>query len=225
VKDSKKVNPAAGAKVVDGTGKYLIPGLWDMHVHIWDYESTCPLYIANGVTGVRDMFGPPDADKFRTELAHKTVVAPHFYLASPIVDGHPPIWSGSIEVTTPEQARNVVDDQKKKGADFIKVYSRLAPDAYLAIVAESARVGIPVEGHVPVQVSAWQASDAKQTSFLQTIDIGEKGRQLKRALTIHANRVALSPNFRPKCRAGISLLHRRRCRNCSKSFSEDGLIA
>ena len=165
VNESSNVKVVAGAKVVDGTGKYLIPGLWDMHVHTWDYESTYPLYVANGVTGVRDMFGPPDANKFRDELAQKTVIAPHFYLASPIVDGHPPIWSGSIEVTTPQQARNVVDDQKKKGADFIKVYSRLTPDAYFAIVAESARVGIPVEGHVPLQVSAWEASEAKQKSI------------------------------------------------------------
>jgi hypothetical protein len=58
----------ASARIVDGKGKYLIPGLRDMHVHTWDYESTYPLYIANGVTGVRDMFGPPDANKFRAEL-------------------------------------------------------------------------------------------------------------------------------------------------------------
>ena len=165
VKDSKEVKPAAGAKVVDGMGKYLIPGLWDMHVHIWDFESTYPLDIANGVTGVRDMFGPPDANKFRKELAAKTVVAPHFYLASPIVDGHPPVWPESIEVTTAAQAKAVVDEQKQKGADFIKVYSRLSREAYFAILAEGARVGIPVEGHVPIQVSAWEASDAKQKSI------------------------------------------------------------
>jgi hypothetical protein len=150
---------------LDGTGKYLIPGLWDMHVHTWDYESTFPLYVANGVTGVRDMFGPPDANKFRAEMAAKTIVAPHMNLASPILDGHPPVWPDSIEVTSTEQAMKVVDEQKQKGADFIKVYSRLSRDAYFAIIAASARVGIPVEGHVPIQVSAWEASDAKQKSF------------------------------------------------------------
>lgn len=165
VRDSATTTEPVSAKVVDGRGKYLIPGLWDMHVHTWDYESTYPLYVANGVTGVRDMFGPPDANKFRAELAKTQIIAPHFYLASPIVDGHPPVWPESIEVTTPEQGRRVVDEQQKKGADFIKVYSRLAPDAYLSIAAESARVGIPFEGHVPLQVSAWDASDAKQKSF------------------------------------------------------------
>ncbi|HET7209154.1 MAG TPA: amidohydrolase family protein [Terriglobales bacterium] len=169
----KDVAVPSGARIVDGRGKYLIPGLWDMHVHTWDYESTYSLYIANGVTGVRDMFGPPDAKKFRAQLAAKHLLAPHFYLASPIVDGHPAVWPESIEVTTPEQARKVVDDQKEKGADFIKVYSRLTPDAYFAIAAESARVGIPFEGHVPLQVSAWDASRAKQKTFehLYGIDV------------------------------------------------------
>jgi len=165
IQPTATITAPAKAEVVDGTGKYLIPGLWDMHVHTWDFENTYPIYVANGVTGVRDMFGPQDANKFRAELAKKTIPAPHFYLASPIVDGHPPVWPESIEVTTPKQARNVVDDQQKKGADFIKVYSRLSPDAYFAIAAESTRVGIPFEGHVPVQVSAWQASNAKQKSF------------------------------------------------------------
>ena len=165
VGDSKRVKVPPAAKVLDGTGKYLIPGLWDMHVHTWDYESTFPLYVANGVTGVRDMFGPPDANKFRAELAAKTIIAPHFYLASPIVDGHPAVWPQSIEVTTADQAKTVVDEQREKGADFIKVYSRLSREAYFAILSEGARVGIPVEGHVPVLVSAWEASDGKQRSF------------------------------------------------------------
>src|SRR6516225_3269811 len=121
VRDSEAANLSAGAKVVDGKGKYLIPGLWDMHVHVWDYESTYPLFIANDVTGVREMFGPPDANKFRRELTAKAIVAPHFYLASPIVDGHPAVWSNSIEVTGADQAKAVVDEQKQKGADFIKV--------------------------------------------------------------------------------------------------------
>jgi hypothetical protein len=121
IRDSSRTPAPMNARIVDATGKYLIPDLWDMHVHTWDYESTYPLYIANGVTGVRDMFGPPDANKFRRELAVKGILAPHFYLASPIVDGYPAVWPQSIEVTTADQAKAVVDDQKQKGADFIKV--------------------------------------------------------------------------------------------------------
>jgi hypothetical protein len=137
VTESKNVKPRAGARIVDGTGRFLIPGLWDMHVHTWNYESTYPLYIANGVTGVRDMFGPPDANRFRSELAAKTIVAPHFYLASPILDGNPSRQPGSIVVDTPEEARKVVDAQKEKGA----------------------------AGHVPFAISAWEASTAKQKSI------------------------------------------------------------
>ena len=165
VGDSKGVKVPPAAKVLDGTGKYLIPGLWDMHVHTWDYDSTFPLYIANGVTGVCDMFGPPDANKFRSELAAKKVVAPHFYLASPIIGGHPKVWPTSIEVNTAEEAREVVDEQTRRGADFIKLYSRLSRESYFAIIEESRRQKIPVEGHVPSLITAWKASSAKQKSF------------------------------------------------------------
>jgi hypothetical protein len=165
VEDSNKVKLGAGAKVVDGTGKYLIAGLWDMHVHTWHHESTYPLYIANGVTGVRDMFGPPDANRFRSELAAKKVVAPHFYLASPIIDGNPPRWPKSIAVSTAEQARRAVDEQKQKGADFIKVYDSLSRESYFAIADESRQQRISFVGHVPFAISAWEASAAKQKSI------------------------------------------------------------
>lgn len=171
VRDSKGVKPPPDAKVVDGTGKYLIPGLWDMHVHSWNYEATFPIYIANGVIGVRDMFGPQDANKFRAELATKKDVTPHFYLASPIIDGHPKLWPTSIEVSTPEQARKVVDEQHERGADFIKVYSRLSRESYFAIIDESKHLNIPVEGHVPNQIGAWEASEAKQKSFEHLLGI------------------------------------------------------
>lgn len=164
VRDSSGITPQTGVKVVDGTGKYLIPGLWDMHVHGTNYESTLPLYVANGVTGVREMFGPPDANKFRSELSQKNISAPHLYLGSPIFDGNPPIWRDSIKIETAEQARNAVDEQKLRGADFIKVYSRLSRDAYFAIMDEAQRQSIPVAGHVPDRVTAWEATKARQKS-------------------------------------------------------------
>jgi hypothetical protein len=155
VKADKKATIPAGARVVDATGKYLIPGLWDMHVHGTNYDSTLPLYIANGVTGVREMFGPADANKFRAELAAKNLIVPRIYLGSPIVDGNPPVWPNSIKVETPQEAVKVVDEQKDRGADFIKVYSLLSREAYFAIVEEARRQNIPVEGHVPERVSVW----------------------------------------------------------------------
>ena len=165
VTNSRDAKPQPGDKVVDGTGKYVIPGLWDMHVHTWKYASTYPLYIANGITGVREMFGPPDANAFRAELASKRVLAPRMYIASPIIDGHPRVWPESIEVADADEARRVVREQKIKGADFIKAYSRLSRESYFAIIDESHRLGLPVDGHVPSQITAWEASDAKQRSF------------------------------------------------------------
>jgi cytosine/adenosine deaminase-related metal-dependent hydrolase len=164
---AKSGNLAAptGARIVDGRGKYLIPGLWDMHVHGTKFDNTLPLYIANGVTGVREMFGPPDANKFRAELAAKHLIAPRIYLASPIVDGKPAIVPNSIEVTTADEARRAVDDQKQRGADFIKVYSLLSRDAYFAIIDEARRQNIPVDGHVPSSVSVWEATAAKQRTI------------------------------------------------------------
>jgi len=154
-----------GARIIDGTDKFLIPGLWDMHVHNTGIDSTLPLYVANGVTGVRDMFGPPDANAFRAKLATKNLIAPRIYVASPIVDGSPPSYRSSIVVDTPDEARKVVVDQKAKGADFIKVYDHLSRDAYFALLEESRRQGISVAGHVPVAISAWEASAAGQKSI------------------------------------------------------------
>jgi len=142
-----------------------------MHVHGTDVDSTLPLYIANGVTGVRDMFGPPDANKFRAELAAKHLTTPHIYLGSPIVDGKPPVWPDSITVETAEEARKVVDEQKQRGADFIKVYSLLSRDAYFAILDEAKRQNIPVAGRVPNSITLREAAAAKQRSVEHLIGI------------------------------------------------------
>jgi Amidohydrolase family len=162
---SKDVPVPASARIVNGRGKYLIPGLWDMHVHGTAFDSTLPLYIANGVTGVREMFGPPDVNKFRADLSAKHLIAPHIYLGSPIVDGKPPVWPNSIAVETAAEARKVVDEQKQRGADFIKVYSLLSREAYFAIIDEARRQNIPVDGHVPNSVSVWEATAAKQRTI------------------------------------------------------------
>jgi len=150
-----------------------------MHVHGTRFDGTLPLYIANGVTGVREMFGPPDANKFRAELAAKHLIAPHIYQASPIVDRKPPIVPNSIEVATADEARRAVDEQKQRVADFIKVYSLLSRDAYFAIIDEARRQNIPVDGHVPNSVSVWGATAAKQRTIehLFGVELGCSSRE------------------------------------------------
>jgi imidazolonepropionase-like amidohydrolase len=172
VLDEASAGPtAACATVVDGSGRFLIPGLWDMHAHGSRRDSLYPLYIANGVTGMREMFGPPDARAFRAALAAKGIDAPHIYLASPILDGSPPIWRGSIAVTIAEEARRVVAEQHEHGADFLKVYDRLPREAYFAILAEAHRLGMPVAGHVPGSVSVWDAVAAGQRTIEHLVGV------------------------------------------------------
>jgi hypothetical protein len=158
----REVRVPDDAQVINGSGGYLIPGLWDMHVHGTRRESTYPLYLANGVTGVREMFGPSDVRAFRSALAAKRLAVLRILLAGPIIDGSPPIWPGSVVVTTVEEARRAVIEQKERGVDFIKVYQLLPRDAYYAILAESARQGLVVAGHVPSSVTLWEAVAAGQ---------------------------------------------------------------
>jgi imidazolonepropionase-like amidohydrolase len=168
VSPSKKARIPRYAVVVDGAGKFLIPGLWDMHAHDTANTSapwTHLLYLANGVVGVRDMFGPPDAHAWRATQVSNEDPSPTIYLGSPVVDGANPRWPGSIVVTDDAQAREVVDQQQQRGADFIKVYDKLPRSAYYAIAEEARKRGIPFEGHVPESISAEEASDAGQKSI------------------------------------------------------------
>ncbi len=160
-----------GAQVVDATGKYLIPGLWDMHVHLEDSKEYLPLFIANGVTGVRVMWGFPFHHEWRKDIEAGKIVGPHMVIASPIVDGPVPYWPDSVSVANEAEARQAVIKAKQDGADFIKVYSLLPRDEYFAIADESKKQGIPFEGHVPDAVSAEEASNAGQKSFEHLLSI------------------------------------------------------
>lgn len=163
---SAQLKPPKAARIIDGKGKYLMPGLWDMHVHTWNKELFFPLYLANGVTGVRDMFGYiVQINRWRQEIEAGTLVGPRIVAAGPIVDGPKPVWPGSIAVANAEQGREVIDELKERGADFAKVYSLLPRDAYFAIAEEARRQKFPFAGHVPDAVSALEASDAGQKSI------------------------------------------------------------
>jgi imidazolonepropionase-like amidohydrolase len=152
------------ATVVDSRGKFLIPGLWDMHIHWYD-KDYLPLFVANGVTGVRIMSGSPLHHEWRKEIEAGTLLGPRMVIASEIVDGPKPFWPNSISVANPSQAREAVDRAKQEGADFVKVYTFLPRDAYFAIADEARQQGLPFEGHVPLSVTAEEASRAGQKSF------------------------------------------------------------
>lgn len=174
------VGPAAqvpiptGADVHDLRGKYLIPGLTDMHVHS-ESETDDPrhfagLYIANGVTAVREMWGRPALHRIRQKIESGEVLGPRMTIASPLLDGEPGLWSDVpdtpiVTISSPEQARRAVSEAIDSGADFIKVYSRLAPDAYRAILAEAYRRDITVAGHRSDNVPFSEQIDSGQRSF------------------------------------------------------------
>ena len=152
------------AQVVSAAGKFLIPGLWDMHVHP-DDKPYLPLFIANGVTGIRIMWGNPEHYGWRNEIEAGKLLGPHMLIASPIADGPRPFWPGSVSVRTEAEARQFVDRAKAAGADFVKVYTFLPREEYFAIADEAKKQNIPFEGHVPMAVTAQEASNAGQKSF------------------------------------------------------------
>ena len=158
------------AQIVDGTGKFLIPGLWDMHVH-WQEKDYLSLFIANGVTGIRIMWGLPIHHQWRKEIGNGSLLGPRLVIASPVVDGPKPMFPGSIAVANAAEARRAVVRVKQDGADFVKVLSFLPRDAYFAIADEAKKQGIPFEGHVPLSVSADEASNAGQKSFEHLLGI------------------------------------------------------
>jgi imidazolonepropionase-like amidohydrolase len=157
---------------IDARGKYLIPGLWDMHVHMFpDLQRSLPLFIANGITGVRDMGGIRQyfdrymqAQREAQGLGGAPVV-PRIVAAGEIIDGSPPYNDAMLSVDTVEDARAAVRSVRQNGADFIKVYTYLGRAAYFAIAEEVRHQGLPFVGHIPYAVSAGEASDSGQKSI------------------------------------------------------------
>ena len=150
----ESIEPPASARIgadvqtVDANGKFLIPGLWDMHVHRWpdDSGAVSPLYIANGVTGIRTMgvsrFDSQQFLNFREEVKAGKRLGPRMVVASQsFMDGTVPLQ--------PEQGRIGVREARQDGVDFIKVHDTLSKESYFSIADEAVKLGMPLVGHVP----------------------------------------------------------------------------
>lgn len=166
---SGKVRIPNGAEVINATGKFLIPGLWDMHTHSGGYESGkkyFPSLIANGITGVRDMGTPLDEIlQLRKEVDEGKILGPRMVIAGPLVQGPLPFrMQVFISVNDDAEAKQAVISLKERGVNFIKVQDALPRDLYFAIAAEAKRQGIPFAGHIPPSISATEASNAGQRS-------------------------------------------------------------
>jgi membrane dipeptidase len=175
---SPELTPPSDAQVIEAAGKFLIPGLWDMHFHLDDpelwptgvtraeKEMVFPLLIANGVTGIRDMAGSLEQlTQWRERIALGQLLGPRIVAAGPFIDGPSARWPGSLSVSSEAEARAAVRALRRRGADFIKVYSGLPRAAFLALIDEATKLGMDVAGHVQDLVGASEVSDAGQRSM------------------------------------------------------------
>lgn len=141
------------ARVIDAGGRWVLPGLADMHVHFWSQEDLA-LFLLNGVTTIRNLAGAPEHVRWRDAIARGELDGPTLLTAGPIIDGAPPTWPGSTIVATADEARAAVRAQKDAGYDWLKVYNGVPAEAYDALLEEAKRMGLPVAGHVPRAVGA-----------------------------------------------------------------------
>jgi len=183
---ARRVRIPGDARVIDGRGKYLIPGLWDMHVHLgWPpgaAKGFLPMLVANGVLGARDMHSElPIIISIRKSIETGSQIGPRLFVAGPALDGPNSYLPVARIVSTPGEAREAVRQLKAAGVDFIKVYSSLPRDLYLAIAEEAKRERIPFVGHVPYAMTAAEASDAGQRSLehFTEVDVGTSSDEAK----------------------------------------------
>lgn len=155
-----------GAQVIDATGKFLIPGFWDMHFHLKEVERTFPLFIANGVTGVRNMGG--DFQKlfeWRAAASSGLLLGPRIVTCGPVIDGtRPANPDHALAVGTTVEASEAVLFLKESGAEFLKVYDDVPREAYFALAEQAKKQGLPFVGHIPRSVTMREAAAAGQKS-------------------------------------------------------------
>jgi Amidohydrolase family len=167
-----KLRAPKNARIADGQGKFLIPGLWDFHVHIFsapgEEDLALPLYIINGVTGIRDV----GALRTRAEqqaivdaVARGERVGPRIVLAGALIDGPPGSWPGQMVASNAEEGRARVREAKAAGWTSVKSYSLLSEAAYLGIAREATRLDLPLFGHIPESVLLDTAIKANHRSI------------------------------------------------------------
>ncbi len=180
VAPSRSEKLPAGARRIDGSGKYLIPGLADMHTHLYSDgetpDSVAPhelgVMVANGVTVARLMIGTPEHLALRRDVAEGRIIGPRLWVASPQFTGEP--GDNARVVTTPEEARAAVREVKAAGYDFVKLTTEISVPVYEAIVSEGRRQGIRIIGHVDPRVGVRRALEAGQQiehldNYLETV--------------------------------------------------------
>lgn len=155
---------------IDGTGKYVLPGFWDNHIHlrggdqlIAENKKLLPIFIANGITTVRDAGGNLTTSilKWRKEIQNHNLIGPTIYTSGPKLDGANPRWSGSLVVENKNDVIKALDSLQKIPSDFVKIYdSKISAENYINILNEAKKRKIISSGHMPFTLELHQAIDA-----------------------------------------------------------------
>jgi len=158
-----KLKYGKNALVIDAKGKYLIPGLAEMHAHVPPIDDIEPmkevlfLFAANGITTIRGMLGHPKHLELRTKIGNGEILGPRFYTTGPSFNG--------TSITSAEDGAAMVRSQKQAGYDFLKLHPGLTKESFAAIASTAKEVGIPFVGHVSFDVGVWRAIDAGYSSI------------------------------------------------------------
>lgn len=161
-------------QTVDATGKFVIPALWDMHVHfgggpelLAENQALLPLYVAHGITAVRDASGdiPQEVLAMRTAVADGTLFGPRIFTSGPKIEGINPVWRGTLESGTREDVDRNIAQLRTLQVDFVKITdSTLQPDLFLYAVHQARAAGFRTSGHIPMALTLRQAVDAGLSS-------------------------------------------------------------
>jgi len=163
----------AGARGVSGRGKFLIPGLWDMHVHTVTPggREMLGLYVANGVLGIRDLAGEWDLiTRWRAEIAAGRLAGPRILASGPYLEGGD-VPIAHLLARNPDEARRAVDSLARLGVDVIKLHSQFNREAYFAAARAARELGLRVAGHVPRSITPAEASDSGVGSIEHMLQI------------------------------------------------------
>lgn len=169
--DSKKYS---ATEVLDAGGKFLMPGLWDMHVHfrggdtlVTENKNLLPLFLAYGITTVRDAGGDitPSVLEWQEQIRRGELEGPNIFTPGPKLDGDRPAWPGSIKVTNREEIEAALDSLESIGADYVKMYDgNLSKENFYAIIEAAENRGLKTTGHMPLTAD-----------FLKAIELGLDG--------------------------------------------------